>query len=372
MALDHVRDYLFFGSFYFDPLDLSKTRWELFFTRWITHYCAPVFIFLAGVSAFLYGLKNSKKKLSVFLLTRGFWLILLELTVLVFGWTFNIHFPIFVIIIICAIGTGMIFLSGFIHLPKPIILIIALLLIFGHNGLDNIHVAGDGFGSFLWSWLHEQRLFFVGHKIIFVGYPVLPWIGVMTAGYCLGSLYAPGFDAALRKKRLITLGLAAIVVFIVLRFSNFYGDPAPWSSQKTPFFTFLSFLNTTKYPPSLLYILMTIGPALLFLAYTEQTKIAVAKKIAVFGRVPLFYYVVHVYLIHFLAVLAVIISGRSASDMILQTWLGFDDHLKGYGFSLVVVYIIWVFLIIALYPLCKWYDNYKRKHLSEKKWLSYI
>jgi len=372
MAIDHIRDYFNREAFLFSPTDLSQTTVPLFFTRWITHFCAPVFIFLAGVSAFLYGLKHSKKQLSRFLLTRGVWLIFLEQTVLVFGWTFNIHFPLFIVIIVSAIGTGMICLSGFIYLPKRIILIIALILIFGDNALDNVHFAGDGFVSILWSWLHESRLLFAGNKIIFLGYPVLPWIGVMAAGYCLGSLYAPEFNTALRKKYLVTLGLSAIGLFILLRFSNLYGDASPWTSQKTSFFTFLSFLNTTKYPPSLLYLLMTIGPALLFLAYTEQTKSALANKISVFGRVPMFYYIVHIYLLHILAIFAVIISGRSASDMVLQTWLGFDDHLKGYGFSLGVVYIIWFFVIIALYPVCKWYDGYKRKHLAEKKWLSYI
>ncbi|MBS1600752.1 MAG: DUF1624 domain-containing protein [Bacteroidetes bacterium] len=372
MAIDHIRDYFNREAFLFSPTDLSQTTAPLFFTRWITHFCAPVFIFLAGVSAFLYGLKHTKKQLSRFLLTRGLWLILLEQTVLVFGWTFNIHFPLFIVIIVSAIGTGMICLSGFIYLSKRIILIIALLLIFGHNALDNIHIAGDGFDSILWSWLHESRLLFVGHKIIFLGYPVLPWIGVMAAGYILGSMYAPDFNAARRKKMLIRLGLSAIALFIVLRFSNIYGDPSLWTSQKTSFFSFLSFLNTTKYPPSLLYLLMTIGPALLFLAYTEQANSTIAKKISAFGRVPMFYYIVHIYLLHALAVVAVVVSGRSASDMVLQTWLGFDDHLKGYGFGLGVTYIIWIFLIIVLYPICKWYDNYKRKNLPEKKWLSYI
>jgi len=372
MALDHIRDYFHGSAFYFDPTDLNRTSVAIFFTRWITHFCAPVFMFLAGTSAYLYGAKKSRKELSIFLFTRGLWLIFLEFTVLHFAWLFNYHYPIVDIIIIWALGVSMIALAILVYLPKQYILLIALLIIFGHNLLDSVHVPGNNLRSFLWALLHEENVFMYHGITIFVGYPVLPWIGVMAAGYCLGQIYVPGFDPVRRKKILTSLGLGAIAVFIIVRFSNLYGDLNHWSFQKNSVFTILSFLKTTKYPPSLLYILMTLGPALLFLAFSEKPLNSITSKISVFGRVPFFYYILHIYLIHFLAVIAVVLSGRKWTDMILSTWLGFDDHLKGYGFSLAVVYMVWAIVIISLYPLCKWYDNYKRTHIAQKRWLSYL
>jgi uncharacterized membrane protein len=234
-----------------------------------------------------------------------------------------------------------------------------------------VNVPGESWQSFLWSFLHQPKVIIRDHTTIFIAYPVLSWIGVMTTGYCLGSLYAPGYDPVKRKKTLITLGLGAIALFIILRFTNVYGDAAHWSTQKNAVFSFLSFLNTTKYPPSLLYLLMTLGPALLFLAFAERPLNALTEKISVFGRVPMFYYIIHVYAIHLLAVVGVVISGRNWSDMIFTTWPGFDQHLKGYGFSLAIVYLIWAMLIVGLYPLCKWYDRYKSRNKS-KWWLSYV
>ncbi|PWT72326.1 MAG: hypothetical protein C5B59_16025 [Bacteroidetes bacterium] len=371
MALDHVRDYFHGSAFLYNPTDLSHTSVAIFFTRWITHFCAPTFFFLSGASAFMNGLKKTKKQLSVFLLTRGLWLIFLEFTVLNFAWYFDVHFTTVDFIIIWALGVSMIFLAGLIFLPLPVILLISLILIGGHNLFDGFHVPGNGSGAFIWAIVHDQRFFVFGRNL-FVGYPLVPWIGVMAAGYCLGTIYTPDFDAAKRKKILISLGLGAIALFIIIRSFNSYGDHLHWTVQKNAMYTIMSFINVAKYPPSLLYILVTLGPGLLFLAFAEKPLNSVTEKVAVYGRVPLFYYIVHIYLIHILAVLAVTLSGRKWTDMVLTTWVSNTESLKGYGYSLIVVYLIWIFIIVSLYPVCKWYDKYKRTHISEKPWLSYL
>lgn len=373
MALDHIRDYFHSSAYLYDPTDLTQTNVLLFFTRWITHFCAPTFVLLAGTAAYLYGSKNDIKKLSFFLFTRGLLLIFLDFTVINFGWAFNIHFYRIDLSVVWVLGMSMIFLSLLIHLPKSLLLLIGLSLIAGHNILDSIHVPGNDLKSVLWAMLHESHEFNFGHITFAVTYSVLPWIGIMSCGYCLGSLYISGFDQAKRKKILIALGFAAIALFIILRAINLYGDPAYYTSQKNITWDILSFLNTTKYPPSLLYLLMTIGPALLFLAFTEKPLNALAQKITVFGRVPMFFYLVHIYFVHLLAMVAAVMSGYQWSDMILTTqWLTSSPQLKGYGFSLITVYLIWMAVIIVLYPLCKWFDIYKRNHQLQHRWLSYI
>ncbi len=372
MALDHVRDYLYFGSFYFDPLDLEKTNGALFFTRWITHYCAPVFMLLAGTSAYLIGQKKTKKELSVFLLKRGCWLVFLEMIVVNFGWNFNIQFPSILFITIWALGVSMMVLAALIHLPKKLILAFCIVLVAGHNLLDKVHVPGNTLPAFGWSLLHEQQ-FFTWHKeILLIGYPLIPWIGVMPLGYLLGEWYAAGYDAGKRKRNLLLLGGGAIVLFIVLRYSNLYGDPVKWTTQKNPFLTFLSFLKINKYPPSLLYILVTLGPALVFLALTEKLHGRMVQIVSVYGRVPMFYYLIHIYVIHLIALIAsTFVPGQDWSIWILKDPIWFTTGLKGYGFSLPVAYGIWIAVVIGLYPLCKRYDQYKQTH-KEKWWLSYL
>lgn len=367
MALDHTRDYFHADSLRFEPTDLEQTNVILFFTRWITHFCAPVFVFLAGTSTFLSGQRRTKKELSVFLLKRGLWLMLVEVTIINFGWSFNIMLPFIGLQVIWALGISMIALAALIQLPKKIILIIAIIIVAGHNLLDGIH-----FNGFVWAALHEVKLFPINAThLIRVSYPVLPWIGVMALGYCFGSLYTSNINAARRKKWLLVTGAFAIFVFILLRLINVYGDLHPWTEQKSIAFTVLSFLNTAKYPPSLLYILMTIGPALIFLAFAETISGKLAKAIIHIGRVPMFYYILHIYLIHLMAMLAAQLSGYSWSDMILQRRVWVDPQLKGYGFSLGVTYLVWIGIVLLLYPLCKWYDKYKTAH-KEKWWLSYL
>ncbi len=372
MALDHVRDYFHAGAFMYDPLDLEMTSPALFFTRWITHFCAPVFMFLAGASAFIAGQKKTKKELSIFLLTRGLWLVLLEFTLIVFGWNFDISFTNIYFIIIWALGISMIVLAGLIHLPFKSILVVGIVLVAGHNLLDNIHVAGNNWKAFGWALLHDQNFFTWNGKNVLVGYPILPWIGIMALGYCLGSLYTPGFNAEKRKKILLIIGGSAIALFIVIRFINGYGDPSLWSHQSSLFYTFLSFIKASKYPPSLLYILMTLGPAILFLAFTEKINNRVSGIISVYGRVPMFYYLLHIFLIHLLTMLAAgLFTDFSWKVWLLQQPLWFAEGLKGYGFSLGIVYLVWITVVVSLYPLCKWYDRYKTSH-KEKWWLSYL
>src|SRR5258708_4521333 len=338
MALDHVRDYFHGSAYLYDPTDLSRTSPAIFFTRWITHFCAPIFMLLAGISACLYGSKKGRKELSFFLMTRGIWLILLELFIVTLEWTFNPHYSTFILQVIWAFGISMLVLSVLIYLPGPVIAAIGLLLIAGHNLLDTVHVPGNTFPAFLWAFLHEQEFFRFGPLGVMVGYPILPWIGIICLGYCLGTVYAPEVEPVQRKKTLLFLGLGITLLFVLLRFPNFYGNPTPWTSQKNAVFTFMSFLNVVKYPPSLLYVLITTGPALVFLALMEKPLNACTGKIIIFGRVPMFYYLAHIFFIHLLAIIGAVLSGHPWSVMVdLTTWVTAKVQLQVYGFNLLTV-----------------------------------
>jgi uncharacterized membrane protein len=372
MALDHVRDYFHAAAQQYDPTDLGKTTAILFFTRWITHFCAPLFMLLSGMSASLVGERKTKKELSAFLIKRGVWLVVLEFTVTRFGWYFNLFAHEIDFIVIWALGISMVVLGLLVHLPRKYIMVFGLVLIFGHNLLDKVNVAGDGVPAFLWSLAHQFGFFVHKGWQIIVIYPLIPWIGVMALGYSLGSLYAAGFPAERRKKILFRLGVSAILLFIILRFVDHYGDGSHWKAQSSLLFSLLAFLKTSKYPPSLLYLLMTLGPGLLFLSWSEKMPGWLGRKITVYGRVPLFYYVLHIYLLHLIALFAAGFCGHVWKDMILDHFIGFDNpQLNGYGFSLGVVYLVWAFVVVALYPLCIRYDRYKRANRN-KWWLSYL
>jgi len=371
MALDHVRDYFHYDAFIYSPTDLSQTSAPLFFTRFITHYCAPVFVFLAGTSAFLSGTKKSKKELSSFLFKRGLWLVFAELFILSLFKTFNPSYAYLNLQVIWAIGLSMIVLSGLIYIKTSYILVLGLALVLGHNLLDNVHVSGNGFDSFLWAVLHEQKTFKIGYVSIFVNYPVMPWIGVMALGYCCGSLYTNGFDETRRRKLLLFIGLGAIVLFIALHANNFYGDAANWSSQKNMLYSFLSFINVTKYPPSLLYSLITLGPALIFLSVSEKPIKLLGEKIIVFGNVPMFYYMAHLLFIHILASIAALMTGYPEMLMLNTSVLN-TTALKGYGFNLTEVYFIWIGLVFFLYPFCEWFNKYKKAYQHVYRWLRYF
>lgn len=372
MALDHVRDYFHYGSFFSDPTNLETTTPFLFFTRFITHYCAPVFIFLAGTSAFLYGRKKTKPELFKFLFTRGIWLILLEITINNLIWKFDISYSRLILQVIWAIGFSMIILSFLIYLSRKSLLIIGFVIVLGHNALDGIVLNGTSFKSIIWYILHQVNFIpYANGKDIGVFYPVLPWIGIMILGYCFGKLYTKEFDVKVRKKWLLKLGISATVLFFIIRGINVYGDLVPWSIQDTNTKTILSFFNVTKYPPSLVYSLITLGPALLFLYGIETAKNKITDFFLVFGRVPFFYYFIHVFVIHILAILGILIFGGNWKNMILTKEVFVNTSLINYGYSLFVVYLVWIGVIVLLYFPSRKYMIYKANN-KDKWWLSYL
>ncbi|MFI5141800.1 MAG: DUF1624 domain-containing protein, partial [Bacteroidia bacterium] len=288
MALDHVRDYFHYSAFFYSPTDPVHSTLPIFFTRWITHFCAPTFSFLAGISAYMVGKRKTQNELAGFLLKRGLWLIFIEITVVNFAWYFDFQFRTFGLLVIWALGISMLMLAALIYLPKVYILIFSLLLIFCHNLFDNIQISDN----LLWSVLHEG-LFYQstdGARHVMIGYPLIPWIAVMSLGYYFGTFYNTTFDTAKRKKIFNLIGVFALLLFCVLRYTNFYGDPHPFKHYDTIAGNIISFFNPNKYPPSLQYLLMTLGGTLLFLANAENLKGRVVNFFCSFGRVPFFYY----------------------------------------------------------------------------------
>lgn len=368
MALDHVRDYFHYSAFFFDPADPTQSTLPIFFTRFVTHFCAPAFCFLAGTSAFMVGKRKSNNELSVFLLKRGLWLVFIEMTIVNFGWYFDIYFRSPGLLVIWSLGISMIFLAALVHLPRKFILLFSLLIIFGHNLLDSVHFEGNLF----WAILHEFAFFELKDGVEFlVGYPIIPWIAVMSLGYYFGAFYDQSFDNLRRKKLFNLTGIFAIAVFVILRFTNIYGDPVLYQDFGTISKNLIAFLNPSKYPPSLDYLLMTLGSVLIFLANAESIKGKAADIFSTFGRVPFFYYILHLYLIHLIAMIFAEFSSFGWRIMILKDWVSETPELKGYGFPLWVVYAVWIFVIVFLYPLCKKFDTYKQRNKS-KWWLSYL
>lgn len=373
MALDHVRDFfhhgLLFGA---DPTDLATTSPVLFFTRWITHYCAPIFVFLAGTSAFLYGRTRTTAQLSRFLWTRGLWMIFVELVIVGFGWAFDPLFHLNILGVFWAIGISMLALSALVHLPPRAILLVGVVIVGMHNLLDHAPVPTTGTLGVLFNFLHRESFLPYGDdRVLLIVYPVLPWIGTMTLGYALGRLYAPEVSSAQRRSTLLRLGLGAVLLFIGLRGLNGYGDLRPWVDQPTTLYDLLSFLNTTKYPPSLLYLCMTLGPALLFLGFTEGRSLKWGDHIIVFGRVPFFYYMLHIYLIHTLATVGMLLQGQPWWETILSPAHIDAGVYADNGFPLWVVYLVWVAVVAVLYFPCLWYAKYRAEN-KDKWWLSYL
>jgi uncharacterized membrane protein len=364
MVLDHARMYLTEARF--DPTDLTQTTPALFFTRWITHFCAPVFVFLSGTSAYLTGTRRGGKlALARFLASRGLWLVMLELTVVNAAWAFNLRFESGVILqVIWAIGASMLALAALVFLPTALVGALGVALIAGHNLLDG--VAPEALGAFAtpFAFLHVPGLREVFGAPVFVLYPLVPWVGVMAAGYAFGALYhaAP----RVRARWLLGLGAALVALFVLLRAAGGYGDPRPFAPQATPMLSLLAFLNTTKYPPSLAYVAMTLGPALLALAAFERSRGAVAGLFVTLGRVPLFFYVLHIVLVHSLALGIGVMQGYPAAAF-LRDFL----HRPGdFGFGLPVVYAAWLAAVALLYPGSRWFAGVKRR--SRSAWLSYL
>jgi uncharacterized membrane protein len=353
MALDHTRD--FFGSGGFSPRDVMEPA--LFLTRWVTHFCAPTFIFLAGLSTFLYGRGRSAGELSRFLLIRGFWLILIDLTLIKFGWRFEVDLYRLGAAVIFVIGASMVTLAALIWLPRWALASVAIILLAGHNLLDGITAEGLGRASWAWHVLHEPGLVHLGDRAsLYVLYPLIPWLGVMVAGYLLGPVMQLGEEA--RQRLLFRLGAAVSLGFIMLRATNLYGDPAPWIVQEIWLSTLLSFVNCEKYPPSLLYLMMTLGPALILLAWLEHVRGPFARLLATFGRVPFFYYVIHIYLVHGLAV----VTAFAMTGVLTST--------PAIGLSLAGVYFVWLLALVLLYPICRWFAGLKERGMSW--WWSYL
>lgn len=369
MALDHVRDFFHIAAMVEDPTNLNSTTPALFFTRWITHYCAPIFVFLSGTSAFLSGQKKTKKELSSFLLKRGLFLMVLEIVVVNFLIVFDPLYRFIGLQVIWVIGLSMVLLSFLIYLPLRVLFIIGIVMVVGHNMLDGFNYNNMNEIPFWHAFFHQQLFTsYAEGRFFAILYPLIPWPGVMLLGYCMGAWYVKEFDAAKRKRLLLGWGLTAIAAFFILRWINVYGDLVPWSTQKDNVMTILSFFNVTKYPPSLLYLCMTLGPALLLLIWLEKVKGSWTNIVSVYGRVPMFYYLLHFFTIHVLCIVLFFATGRPVSDIAAGN---FAFRPNDFGFSLPIVYLIWIAVVAGLYPLCKRYDTYKMNN-RQKWWTGYL
>lgn len=364
MALDHTRDYFHNQAWLFDPTNPEATTLALYLTRWVTHFCAPTFVLLAGMSAYLQGdLGKSRADLAKFLISRGVWLILLEMLVVNFGWNFTIYG--FGLQVIWAIGMGMIALAGLIWLPHRAVLAIGLTIIAGHNLLNPIEPRDLGAWAWAWNVLHDPG--FVP-PMVFVAYPALPWIGVMAFGYGLAPILKA--TPRHRARTLITLGLAMVAAFFVVRGVNGYGDGAPWKPLADPLRRAFAFFNVTKYPPSLDYLLITLGPILALLPAMERLKGPAAKVLNVYGRAPLMFYVAHIYLIHIVMLLVGLAMGFPA-EIFFKVLVDPSPLVRaGWGFPLPVVYLVWIAVVVALCPLCRWWGDLKSRRRDW--WLSYL
>ena len=383
MVLDHTRDFVHAGGLTSDPTNLANTTPMLFMTRWVTHYCAPIFVFLAGVGAYLQQSRGmSTRELSRFLVTRGLWLIVLEATVIRITTWFNVDYSYLMTLqVIWTLGVSMIVLAALVHLPLGAIASIGLAMVVLHNGFDGIRVMSwQGPGSpvptlaaKLWIVLHQPAEFFPifgdGSPVVFVVYPLVPWIGVIALGYVCGAVYT--LDPARRRTLLLRLGWALIAAFVVIRATNLYGDPRPWSPQRSVLFSMFSFVNTTKYPVSLLYLLMTIGPALLALAWFESRTPSRAEQIVTrVGRVPLFFYLWQWVLAHGLAVVLSAAAGKGLAWYFMNPPAIFAAVPADAGFDLPVVYLCWAVVLAILIPLSLWFSRVKERNPAW--WLKYL
>lgn len=362
MALDHARD--FFGHGGLNPRDVADPA--LFLTRWITHFCAPTFIFLAGISSYLYGTRGRVVgDVSRFLLTRGFWLLAVEFVIMTFGWTFSSAYNVLIGNVIWAIGASMIVLAGLVWLPRTVISIFALALIAGHNLFDAVRPSDLGSLYWIWMILDQGGNVPIPHiALLHILYPLIPWIGVMAAGYALGPVFR--WEAQARRRLLAGLGAGIMLGFVILRASNLYGDPGSWQMQSGTLATVLSFINCEKYPPSLLYLMMTLGPVLLLLSAFDGISGRLAGFITAYGRVPLIYYIAHIHLLHALAVLLVLATYSDPSWVFAMS----PKRPADYGLDLPALYALWLAVVLMLSPLVRWFAAVKR-HRREW-WLSYL
>jgi uncharacterized membrane protein len=371
MTLDHSRDFLHFQGPEYSPLNMATTTVILFFTRWVTHFCAPTFVMLSGVSASLAGLKRTRRELTGFLFSRGLWLILTDLLVISLLFSFDVRYPVFVLEVLWAIGSGMVLLALLIRLgtSRTAIGVLGCVLIFGHNLLDHARFPEGGVAGGLLTVLLTGRGAIIpagGGHIVALLYAALPWSGMLLTGYFLGSLYGPDYPAERRRRALLAAGTLLIIVFFAVRRINGYGDPAPWTVQRNALHSLLSFLNATKQPPSLVFVSMTIGPVLVLLAFVDRMQNGFTGFCTVYGRVPYFYFILHLCLLRVMNVLLILQSGVGFhSDGNPLVW-----QAKGFGYPLWAVYLYWLFVVALLYFPCRWYGGYKRAH--RQWWLSYL
>lgn len=365
MALDHTRDY--FGIPGQNPTNMATTTVALFFTRWITHFCAPTFFLLTGTGAYLSLQKKTTGELSQFLLTRGLWLIFLEAVIMrCFAYQFNFDFRVTLLIVLWGLGLTMIVMAALVRFPVIVSTVFGIAVIVLHNAFDGVTWSNP-----LWTILHSPG-FLVNSpdRVVFVTYPLIPWVGVTAIGYSLGQVYSWSVEA--RRTFFMRTGIALIVAFLVMRTLNGYGDPSRWSVQGSSVMTVVSFLNTTKYPPTLLFLLMTLGPVMFLLRAFENGIPSLFKPALVFGRVPLFYFIFHFFFIHFLAVIVCYALNGSAH------WMFESPDMNSYpftpppnwGFSLPIVWAVWMFVVICAYPLCRWFAALKQRRRDP--WLSYL
>jgi uncharacterized membrane protein len=355
MLVDHVREFFYLHLQVGDPMSIASTPPELFFTRLSSHICAPVFVLLTGLGAWLYGSGRSPRETAAYLAKRGVLLIVLELTVVGFAWSFSFTPKMIYLQVIWAIGLAMLALSALLWLPRAGQIMLAALIIFGHNALDSVHFTGGEAGFIPWAILHDRSVIELGSGIAArTSYPVLPWIGIILFGYLLGPLYAREASAETRQRRLLMMGLAAVGGFVALRLLNVYGDHA-WQAGSTALVSLMSFLNITKYPPSLQFILLTLGLGLLALAGLERTQ--AGRLLAGIGRVPMFFYVAHLYLLHLIYLLLAAFCGTNQGDR--------------FGFS--QVWMIWAMavpVLACLYRPCLWFGRLKQE--GRQRWMSYF
>jgi len=384
MVLDHTRDYVNVNGLAGDPTNLATTTAMLFMTRWVTHYCAPIFVFLAGVGAYLQHSRGmSLRDLSRFLVTRGLWLIVLEATVIRVTTWFNVDYSYLATLqVIWTLGVSMIVLAALIHLPLRVVAGFGLAMIVAHNAFDGIRVASwHGPGSpvpsasaKLWMLLHQPTEVFPilgdGSPVVLVIYPLVPWLGVIAVGYAFGAIYT--LDPERRRALLLRIGFGLVAAFVVIRASNLYGDPRPWSPQGSVLFSVLSFVNTTKYPVSLLYLLMTIGPAMLALAWFEsrRTPSRAEQIVTRVGRVPLFFYLWQWPLAHGLAVAVSVAAGKEIGWYFMSPPAVFAAVPPNAGFDLPIVYLCWAIVLAVLIPLSLWFSRVKERNPAW--WLKYL
>lgn len=370
MTLDHTRDFMHLNALGQDPTDLATTSFALFMTRWITHLCAPTFVFLSGTSAFLsMNQSGDVHENRLFLFKRGLWLILVNFTINNFGIFFDPYFSIFFSQVIAAIGFGFIGLGLLLSLSPRVIGIIGLVIIAGHNCFQGVAFPQHQVAHILWKIFMGMGYFQVtpNHGFL-VGYALIPWGGILLAGFGFGNVLTQFTENS--SKRLLWLGGCTLLAFVLLRALNIYGDPAPWSVQKDTLFTILSFINTTKQPPSLLFAQMTLGISLIIMALIGSTQNKMTRWVSVYGKVPLFYWLLHWYILHFIAIGYYLGIGYHWSDLQF-TGFGFGRPSDGSGMRLWQIYITWISVVLLLYPVMRWYGQYKMNN-KDKKWLRYL